>query len=297
MRLRPLERDDLGKLLRLWNDSADYDPMTVALFDEKVVADDDVDPGDCVVAAIGDDVAGFAIPVLRRGKEGPRGYVKLLAVARARQRQGIGRALLERCEDSLRRAGARTVRLLESAPNYLVPGIDYRDRGAICFAEACGYEPFAETCNLAVDLEDAPLDRPAGDARAARFRVRRARAGDYEAAQTFVGRHWAAWQGELAAAFANAPPTLYLAFDGAEVVGFAAFDANNRDTGWFGPMGVGPAARGSGTGCRLLRHCLAAMRAQGREIATIPWVGPVGFYEKCVGARRARTFRRFEKTL
>ena len=295
--LRPPDRDELGQLLLLWNDCAAFDPMTAVLFDEKILGDVDVALEDCVVAEIENDVAGFAVPVLRHTRDGLRGYVKLLAVATAMQGGGIGRTLLEHCENSLRRAGARTVRLVESAPNYLAPGIDSRNRGAIRFAEACGYALFAEACNLAVDLRDATFGVPAADVPDAGIPVRRAKPADQDAAQAFVGLHWQPWLREVAAAFANAPPTLYLAFDGDRVVGFAAYDANNRGTGWFGPMGVDPAVGGAGVGRELLYRCLADLQAQGLGTATIPWVKPVAFYEKCAGARLVRTFQRFEKNL
>ena len=179
----------------------------------------------------------------------------------------------------------------------LIPGIDSRDNVAISFAEACAYTAFAETYNLTVDLGGMPFDVPASDASEAGIVTRQAEPMDLASVQSFIDVHWPAWQGEVAAAFANAPPTLYLAFDGDTIVGFSAYDANNRGTGWFGPMGVSPEARGTGTGCVLLRRCLADLRAQGLETATIPWVGPVAFYEKCAGARLARTFLRFEKAL
>ena len=40
---------------------------------------------------------------------------------------------------------------------------------------------------------------------------------------------------------------------------------------------------------------LADLKAQGHEQATIPWVGPYGFYNKQCGARIDRVFWRYEK--
>ena len=108
--------------------------------------------------------------------------------------------------------------------------------------------------------------------------------------------HWPAWVPELEAALANEPASVYLAERGSGVVGFAAYDANNPGTGWFGPMGVVESERGSGLGCTLLKNCLDDIRGQGLDAATIPWVGPVQFYERCVGAVVSRTFDRFEKS-
>ena len=81
------------------------------------------------------------------------------------------------------------------------------------------------------------------------------------------------------------------------VIAFAAWEANNLGMGWFGPMGTAPEARGEGIGRLLLLRCLEDMRNAGRRCATIPWVGPVPFYEQTVGARVWRTYIRYEKTL
>ena len=81
------------------------------------------------------------------------------------------------------------------------------------------------------------------------------------------------------------------------MIGFAAHDANNVGTGWFGPMGTAPEFRGRRIGEVLLKRCLADTRAQGLTQATIPWVGPTEFYERTVRARITRRFVRLEKRL
>ncbi len=90
---------------------------------------------------------------------------------------------------------------------------------------------------------------------------------------------------------------VYLALAEERVLAFSAYDANNRGTGWFGPMGTEPAARSQGIGQVLLFHCLADMAAQGHHHATIPWVDPVDFYRRCAGAAVSRIFHRYEKVL
>jgi mycothiol synthase len=183
--------------------------------------------------------------------------------------------------------------MLESAPNYLTPGIDRRYREAIAFVQARGYRQIGEARNLAVTLTgDVREPGAAPDAE-----VRRATIEDRPASRRFLDEHWPSWNAEAEAALARSPPSLHLAFRNGRVIGFAAWDANNRGTGWFGPMGVAPGERRNGIGRILLHRCLDDMRRQGHDAAVIAWVDNAPFYARCAGAVPARTFVRFEKDL
>ena len=291
MELRGLQRGDRDAVLDLWNRAVQFDALAAAVFEEKTCGDPDFDPDLAVVAVDDGDVAGFAVGVVR-GEAG-RGYVKLLAVDPERQREGIGTALLEVIERRLARNGARTIRLLESAPNYLVPGIDTRYEASLAFSAAMGYRQVGEAQNLSVDLSQRIAPRAVPDG----VEVRRAVPEDEMALTAFLGLHWPAWKAEAGVASRNDPSTLHLALRDGHVVGFAAWDANNRGTGWFGPMGVAPEARGAGLGCVLLQRCLDDMRGQGHDAAVIAWVDNAPFYARCAGAVPSRTFHRFEKSL
>jgi GNAT superfamily N-acetyltransferase len=126
---------------------------------------------------------------------------------------------------------------------------------------------------------------------------RRAGGGDYAGLMDLLRSNWPSWIPEVGAALENSPASLYVAVRGDDVLAFAAFDANNRGAGWFGPMGTAPAARRRGIGHVLLFRCLADMAAQGHRYATIPWVDPVDFYRQCAGAAVSRIFHRYEKVL
>jgi mycothiol synthase len=295
MNLRSLDRADAEGLLRLWNAAARLDPLTPALLAEKIWGDPDFDADLALVAEDGGHQTGFAVAVVRPGAA--RGVVKLIAVAPARWRQGTGGRLLAALEERMAERGARAIRLGESAPNYLVPGLDPRYTRALLFFEKHGYERFGETYNLEVDLEADDWETAAWERSLAEagIEVRRAEDRDREVVATLLREHWPAWQAELAQSMRQAPVALHLALRGTEVLGFSAYDGNNRGTGWFGPMGTAPAARGLGIGGVLLRRCLRDLRAQGLRRATIPWVGPVAFYAHHAGAEIARVFYRYEK--
>ena len=297
MTLRPIRRDDAEALRDLWNRTAAHDPLSAALFEEKVWGD----PGfssDLALAAEEDgNVVGFAFGVVREVEGGKRGVVKLLAVAPDRQRKGIGTRLVETLESRMRDVGATAVRLGESPPNYLTPGLDPRYTRAMLLFEKRGYERLQEAIHMEVDLagqmfETAEPERALAEDHVV---VRRAAAGDEEAVMTFLDKHWPPWKAEIGRTFANDPVSLHLAFEDGAVLGFSAYDANNVGTGWFGPMGTAPAARGRGVGAVLLKRCLADMKAQGHATSTIPWVAPVAFYAHHVGAEISRLFYRYEK--
>jgi GNAT superfamily N-acetyltransferase len=90
------------------------------------------------------------------------------------------------------------------------------------------------------------------------------------------------WASETDVAFSRQPPSVWLATLDATLIGFACWDATAR--GFLGPMGVGEAARGKGTGTVLLLAALHDMHAHGYLYGIIGAVGPVAFYESACGA-------------
>ncbi|WP_418319339.1 GNAT family N-acetyltransferase [Piscinibacter sakaiensis] len=92
----------------------------------------------------------------------------------------------------------------------------------------------------------------------------------------------AAWASEAQTALGNRPVSLFIALDGGNLLGFACYDATAR--GFFGPIGLAPAARRQGLGARLLRACLDDMRTVGYGYAVIGGAGPQEFFKRSVGA-------------
>lgn len=90
------------------------------------------------------------------------------------------------------------------------------------------------------------------------------------------------WESEADVTFTRQPVSCYVAVQDAALIGFACYDATRL--GFFGPTGVGEAARGKGTGAALLLVCLHDMWNRGYGYAIIGGVGPVSFYEKICDA-------------
>lgn len=299
MNLRLLQDTDIAALLSLWNRSVRYDQLTPGLLEEKVFDDPDYNRELALVIEEGQHLAGFIMGVVRETSEGKRGYVKLLAIEPKRQRRGLGSRLLQELEARLGRAGCAAIRLFEANPNYLVPGLDPRYTEAVAFVEKHGYQRFGETANMEVDLAAQDFETAAEEVRlrSEGVEIRRAIMGDYDEIMSFLQRYWPAWIPEVQRELLNYPVSLHLALQQDRVVGFSGFDGNNLNTGWFGPMGTDPSLRGKGIGGVLLRCCLQDLKAQGRRLAIIPWIGPYVFYSHYSGAHISRIFWRYKKDI
>jgi ribosomal protein S18 acetylase RimI-like enzyme len=297
--LRPLPVSSVEVALDIWNRSAPHDRLNRELLREKIQGDDDYSPALTLLAQRGSVPEGFAIAVVREKPEGVRAYIKMLAVLPERQRCGLGSRLLTALEHGFAERGAQTVRLGESLPNYLVPGVDRRYEAAVRFFEKRGYRCFETACNMTAELDHDAFETADEEAELARagITVRRACDQDTGAVRQFLERHWPPWQQEVRCSMSRRPPALHLAYRGRELLAFSAFDGNNAGTGSFGPMGTAPSARGLGIGQVLLRRCLKDIKAAGFSRAIIPWVAPTGFYEQHVAAKIARRFYRYEKEL
>lgn len=300
--LRELTEADLPTLADLCAKALPFEPHAwpEVLVREKTFADKDFDPALALGFETGGALRGFLQAVARDWRGERRGWVRLMAVNPAWQAQGIGTALLAEAERRLAARGARRIGIFDALPNYLTPGVDHRCTAALCFFPARGYRHTHTNLNLMCDLtrdDFSDCDAAIVDLLRRGFDVHRAEPDEREAVRAFVRREFPSWEEEVEAAFANDPVSLWICVHGGEVVGFSAYDTNNRNTGFYGPLGVGPAARGHGVGALVTRLCLRDLRRQGHRRAVIPWVGPVRFYQKTCGAWADRAFWVFEKTL
>ncbi len=299
MKMRQLRDSDIEALLALWNRNMRYDQLTPELLEEKVWDDNDFSEELALVVEHENTIIAFIMGLIRNGMPEKAGFIKLLVVDEKFQRRGIGSRLVKEVEQRLKAGGAPVVRVCESAPNYLNPGIDARYTRGMVFFEKQGYERIGETWNMEADLSRESFDTEAEEQRLAGqgIEIRRAIMGDWEDLETLLQRHWPAWIEEVQRSLLNYPISLHLALVDGRVVAFSAHDCNNFRTGWFGPMGTDPDYRGKGIGGVLLRRCLKDIKEQGHRFATIPWVGPIAFYLHYAGAEISRVFYRYQKTL
>ena len=98
--IREMSIQDYGEVLALWRVSEGVG-LSDADSEESIARYLDRNPGLSFVARDGEHLVGAVLC----GHDGRRGYIHHLAVGKSHRRQGLGRALVERCLSALRRDG------------------------------------------------------------------------------------------------------------------------------------------------------------------------------------------------
>jgi len=296
--IRLMREEDIPELLDVWSAYYRYDPMQERLLREKIWEDVDYDPELQLVAEEAGKVVAFASGVVRPDFVPGIGWIKLLGLP-SEPNLSIESALLDEIETRLAHHGIEKIQIFDSAPNYLMPGIDPRYTRLLVSLEHRGYRRFDDTVNMEVELPGHDFDTSETERKLAAegIEIRRARPEDKEATLAELKEHFPEWVPEVERTFRNDPVSLHIALLNGKVVAFSAYDANNIGTGWFGPMGTATRLRGKGIGRVLYLRCLRDIQAQGHHRAIIPWAGPIGFYYLTSQAVVTRVFWRYVKRM
>jgi GNAT superfamily N-acetyltransferase len=297
VRIREVQDDALDTLYALCAAELVHDRFSRRLLAEKLFANPrpNLDDYTVYLAETGAGPLGMMQSVTRPTEA--KAWLGIFVVAAGHRRRGIATRLLETVATQWRRAGVKTAEALAIPGNYFMPGIDPRYTPALCFLEQHGFERFKDCVNMLADLS-APLPTAAEEERLRGIGVEVRRAGPEDSQlldDFFAGDFGGDWRLEAELAMRNDPPALHIAVQGGRIIAFSAHSGQNREWGFFGPMGTTPAARGTGIGRLLLWHCLNDMRGAGHETSVIPWVGPIGFYARYVNARVDRVFWRYRR--
>ncbi|MBK9119212.1 MAG: GNAT family N-acetyltransferase [Phycisphaerales bacterium] len=298
--IRPGTPRDLAAVHALFTAALEFDRFGPELLAEKLFANPRpaeqsyalylAEAGGQLLGAL----QGVSRPALRRG------WLGLFAVAAAHRGRGVATKLFARVRSDWSAAGIASAEALAQPGNYFTPGLDPRYTAALGWLERQGFRKFGDCVNLCADLRGAPFETAGDETRLAQqgFVVRRATAEDGPLLDTFFAAQFGAeWRLETELALRRAPPALHLALRDNTVIAFSAHSGQNREWGFFGPMGTTPAARGTGLGRLLLKRCLNDLRAAGHITAVIPWVGPITFYSRAVPCRVERVFWRYRLDL
>jgi GNAT superfamily N-acetyltransferase len=299
IRIRPASPADLDVLHDLASAAMWLDDFSPALLAEKLFQNPrpEANRFEAYLAEQGDRPVGLMQSVLK--PEDHKAWVGIFAVRADCRRRGIASALFERVLTAWKAAGIREAEALAIPGNYFNPGVDPRYTEGLCFLEGKGFQRFKDCVNLLARL-DKRFDTRAEQDRLAEsgIVVRRAGQDDGGLLDSFFAQDFGAdWRLEAGLAMAVDPPALHLALEEGRIIGFSAHSTQNREWGFFGPMGTTPAARGHGIGRVLLWHCLNDMRDAGHATSVIPWVGPICFYSLNVPCRVDRVFWRYRLDL
>ncbi|MFQ5812529.1 MAG: GNAT family N-acetyltransferase [Anaerolineae bacterium] len=110
--IREMAIRDYDQVLALWQTSEGVG-LSDADSEEGAARFLDRNPGLSFVARDDEHLVGAVLC----GHDGRRGYIHHLAVSNSRRRQGLGRALVERCLSALRRAGIGKCHIFVFADN------------------------------------------------------------------------------------------------------------------------------------------------------------------------------------
>lgn len=117
VRIEPLPERLYDTAIRLWQDSGLTRPWNEPESDLRRAAGGG---SSCVLAAIGEDDGLLATAMV--GHDGHRGWVYYLAVDPAQRGHGLGRQMMEACEDWVRSRGIPKIQLMVRATNRVTTG-------------------------------------------------------------------------------------------------------------------------------------------------------------------------------
>lgn len=295
MNVGPLPRARVSEAERVLADACAFD-RAAEVADEKLFGPGPSSAAHAFGAWDGAELVGVAAVSAR--------WLRAVAVVPRARRTGIGSALLAACEAAARSEGKHELSALDQPGNYLAPGIDERNAGAIRFLERRGWQRHGEPrLNLLLDVRDNPRVSAARAAELAaraadqRYEVRRADPRERPALCDAIGKEFGgAWPFEIERALGHAPAGVHVATKDGAYCAFAAHDGNNRGLGWFGPTGTWPAHRGHGLGEALLMACLVDVATTHAQ-CEVAWIGPRPFYDKVAGIAGERRFIALAKEL
>lgn len=282
--IRPFASEDIRPIVELLNRCLTSDPITLEVFQKKVLLDRNFETDGAPVACDGEKIVGFALGLTRRypledaEPDSDRAWITLIAVDEGSRRRGIGSQLLQRLELFFASRGCKVVFVSPYSPNYFTPGVDVEAYPeALAFFKSAGYEEAYRP--LAMDANLVHLKIPEQVIRQAHALRESVTVEPYRpelalGLMDFLRREFPGdWQRvvrEAAAGIAageRRPDSLWVAHESGCVIGFCQHDRFGR----FGPFGVAESERGRGIGVLLLFNCLQAMRANGLHNAWFMW--------------------------
>lgn len=321
MRIRSYEGGDELEIVSLWNRCLVRDPITLEVFERKVLLDPNFDAEGFKIAKKNGRFLGFSYNIVREypflkgevERDKNTGWIVAFGVTPEARQSGIGDRLLKASLEYHESKGKKMILYSPYVPNYFFPGID---------ADAYPYEyealvknGFTEVKNaegLAMDAALWPNFKHPPDIHKREEKLRREgleiRVLTIEylySLMKFLKEHlqgdWYRHARELL--LHNRKRQIFIAVKDEEVVGYCQFwDGEGYE--WympgshFGPFGVREDMRGRGVGTMLLYKCLKLMKENGVHNAFLLWTGKKAkrLYER-FGFKVTRVFKIMKKEL
>ncbi len=304
--------DARGGILALWARALPLDVPSEAIFESRVLLDENFDPGCFLLAHEGDRLAGFVIGYIAQrmplGDADPQGtasWITVVAVDPDADLAGVGDALLGELERRFAGRGKIACSIANYPPAYFTPGIDkHASAPLLRYLEQRGYVPFHEALSM-----DAPIVKfhPSQAIRekelalrAGGIEIRTYRRTDLTMFLGFLERSmptdWVRVERRNLRKMTEGsfhPEQITVVTHAGGIIGYCQFEGSH-----FGPFGVAEAFQGQGIGTVLLARTLERMRCAGHHDAWVMWTDDLAakVYGK-FGFRETRRFVLLKKQL
>lgn len=311
---RCYQSGDEKEIIRLWNDSLSLDPINKERFRNQVLLDVNFDPAGMQLAFKADKLVGCVyavrrlLPMIHTDLELDNGWIPFFFVDSKERRAGIGKKLIEKALQFLRKTGRNTVFFSSYAPNYILPGIDevtYPE--GMKFLQSVGFEklysPVAMDRNLIGQVYPKEVASLKQQREAEGYTISHVDERDLYELITFANTQFnpdwgrAIREGILRGLSLQ---RILVARQRENIVGFCLYGGYEGIPERFGPFGVDPSQQGKGLGKILLYEALNNMRAEGLHSAWFLWTGEktsAGYLYKKAGFEITRQFHVMKKTI
>lgn len=291
--IRRYEPGSEGEFVRAWNRLLPKDPISMDVFERKILLDPNFDPEGLLMALSGGgEPLGLAYSVVRRYPlyyhpiEEDRGWLAAFSFRDDGGGREAGQMLLDESFKFFRKRRKRSVYYSPYIPNYFFPGLD-----DVAYSHVYdlmverGFRQVSEALAMDADLwPEVKAPKNVGEMEADLLErgilIRRLDTSLFYPLLSFLERHMPAdwYRHALELLRNNRKDQVWVAIRGGEIVGYCQYwDGEGYD--WhspgshFGPFGVREDARGMGIGTVLLYKCLLDMRSRGIHRAYVLWTG------------------------
>jgi GNAT superfamily N-acetyltransferase len=292
---------DENQVYTLWQQTIGHHwPLSLETFHYTTVANPAYQQGDHFVAQIDQDVVGF---LATQGPRIPgllpvRAELMLILVTPAYQKQGIGRALLDRALAALKQRGVEEVQLGDSGLTYFWPGVPTNLPGAWPFFQACGWADSGRSFDLARKLYDYVT--PPGIYERLRLpgiTIGTATQADVSAVLEFEARHFPRWlpyyqrvmdHNGYADVVVAKDPHHGIVGTSSVLHSHASWQRHDipwrqllgENTGGIGPLGVAESMRENGIGLALAARVTELLQERGIKTSYIGYTWLLNWYGK-----------------
>jgi len=301
-----------NEVVNLWNECLSKDNISIKIFRDQVLLDDNFSNEYALIAKENNNVIGFIlgvkrqIPYLERGMESEKAWIPIMFVKKEYRRLKIGKKMVQSIENKFVVLDVKKIVLAAYSPNYFFAGIDKKNYPeAIQFFEKLGYYKYGDAVSMHADLWDYAfpdsVKMKMEEAYKAGFQFQKFTYKYCLALIEFVKVNFGGgWKRNVLMAMQNntAEQVIWIAINrDDEVVGFCMRKMDGFDNR-FGPFGVLETLRSHGIGSILFNLMMKDMREQRLYFLYFLWTHGDGmrFYLRN-GVKVYREFDMYQKDI